>query len=217
MKSNNKNQKSKMPPLILASASPRRAQLLREANIPYQVLVSRVREPEHKPKGIPIDLWPMGLACRKAASVRRQIEKQKGAKAKIKNSVILAADTIVVDDSPPVRILNKASDREHARRMLLSLQNKTHRVITGIALLKGERLRLASATATCRVKKFSKAFLEQYLDSGLWRGKAGAYGIQDPHNAAGDPFIELISGEFSTVVGLPMSLVQSELDAISKD
>jgi septum formation protein len=205
--------------MILASASPRRAQLLRDVGIPFQVIVSPADEPERKPAAIPVDLWPMCLAFLKAMAVQQHLKRQaprsrtKNQKSKDSNPIILAADTIVVDDTPPVRILNKASDRAHARRMLSSLHGKVHRVITGIALLKGDRVRLASAQAACRIHFPTKAALESYLDSNLWQGKAGAYGIQDKH----DPFVTLLSGDFSTVVGLPMALVQSELASFQED
>jgi septum formation protein len=97
--------------------------------------------------------------------------------------------------------------------MLLSLQGKTHRVITGIALVRGDAVRLASAEALCKVGRFKKGALDAYLDSGLWKGKAGAYGIQDE----GDPFVTLLKGEFSTVVGLPMALVKSELASFGRN
>ena len=193
--------------IILASASPRRAQLLTEAGIAFRVVVSPTDEPERKPGGILVDLWPMCLAYMKAMAVQKHLNK---ARSKAPQAVILAADTIVVDDTPPQRILNKARDRAHARRMLSSLDRKIHRVITGIALVgggRGARVRLASSQAACRIHFPTKAALETYLDSNLWRGKAGAYGIQDDH----DPFVTLLSGEFTTVVGLPMPLVQSEL------
>ena len=200
-------------PLILASASPRRAQLLRDAAIPFTVIISPNHEPERKPAAIPTGLWPMCLAYMKAAAVQAQIENRK---SKIENppAIILAADTIVVAGTPPrERILNKARDRAHARQILQSLQGQTHRVITGICLLQGDRVRLASAQALCFIRKKSPAWLESYLDSGLWQGKAGAYGIQDGH----DPFVQLVAGDFSTVVGLPMLLVQSELASFQKD
>jgi septum formation protein len=191
--------------LILASASPRRAELLRQAGILFQVVVSPAHEPERKPAGISIDLWPMCLAHMKAAAVQKHLLRQN---RRAKPALILSADTIVVDGA---RILNKAADRAHARRMLTSLQGKTHRVITGVCLMQGARLGLSSAEALCRVKKVSVAALERYLDSGLWQGKAGAYGIQDPLH---DPFITLLEGDFSTVVGLPIPLVQSMLDSL---
>jgi len=200
-------------PLILASASPRRAELLRAAGIAFQVVVSPAPEPERKPAAIPVDLWPMCLAYQKANAVQQHLQRHKieNRKSKIENPppLILAADTIVVIDAPPAtpRLLNKARDRAHARRMLSSLHGQVHRVITGIALLQADRVRLASSQATCRIHFPTKAALEKYLDSNLWQGKAGAYGIQDSH----DPFVTLLSGDFSTVVGLPMALVQSEL------
>ena len=224
MQSKIKNQKwrgTKIP-LILASASPRRAQLLRDGGIPFQVVVSPAHEPERKPASIPVDLWPMCLAYIKAIAVQNHLQRQKppskikNQKSKIENfppPLILAADTIVVDDTPSLRILNKPRDRAHVRRMLASLHGKVHRVITGIALLRGPRVRLASAQASCQIQFPTKAALENYLDSNLWQGKAGAYGIQDDH----DPFVTLLSGEFSTVVGLPMALVQSELATFQED
>jgi septum formation protein len=200
-----KNQKSAAvkikKTLILASASPRRAELLRAAGIPFQVVVSPAEEPEQKPPGIPTDLWPICLAWMKAKAVQNHLPRHS------RDNLILAADTIVVDNSSHEKILNKAKNRAHARRMLLSLQGKTHRVITGIALIRSDHIRLSSAEATCRIRKVSPKWLDAYLDSGLWKGKAGAYGIQDRN----DPFVHLVSGEFSTVVGLPMALLQSEL------
>ena len=129
----------------------------------------------------------MCLAFMKAAAVQHALKPRNDGDA---SPLILAADTIVVDRDRNLqkdRILNKARNRSHARRMLESLQGKTHRVITGIALTRGRRVRLSSAEALCRVKQFSPGFLESHLDSGLWKGKAGAYGIQD----AGDPFVRI--------------------------
>ncbi len=200
--------------LFLASASPRRAELLRAAGVDFTVIVSPAHEPEHKPAGIPTGLWPMCLAYMKAGAVQHKIENQK---SKIENALILAADTIVVAGMPPrEKILNKAGDRAHARRILTALNRKTHRVITGCCLLQGARVRLFSATAVCRLH-LSSSQLEAYLDSGLWRGKAGAYGIQDPGNEGHDPFVKLLSGDFTTVVGLPIPLVQSELASFIED
>jgi septum formation protein len=195
------------PPLILASASPRRAELLAAAGIPFTVVVSPAPEPERKPAGIPVDLWPMCLAHMKASAVQGKLKTQH---PKSTTALILAADTIVVDGQ---RILNKARSRAHARAMLASLRGKTHRVITGVALLCGDRVRLTSATALCRVRRVSDAFLARYLDSGLWRGKAGAYGIQDAH----DPFITLLAGDITTVIGLPIPLVRRELASFRED
>ena len=192
------------PPLILASASPRRAELLNRANIKFEVLISPTEEPEHKPAGIPTDLWPTCLAYMKATAVHHQIKNQK---PKIKNPspLILAADTIVAHDG---KILNKAPTRAHARRMLASRSGKTHQVITGLCLLQGPHIRLTRAIATCKFDRLSPARLTAYLDSNLWRGKAGAYGIQDDVE---NPFVHLIDGELTTVIGLPIPLPLAEL------
>ncbi len=194
-----------MPPLsntlILASASPRRAQLLTSINIHFEVVVSPAEEPEKKPAVIPTDFWPACLAFIKATAVREKLKTQH---TKHKTSIILAADTIVVHND---RIINKARNRAHARHILASLSGKTHQVITGICILSKNHVRLSRAVATCKFKKLSPTRLTNYLDSNLWQGKAGAYGIQDGH----DPFVTLVSGELSTVMGLPLTLVQQEL------
>ena len=185
--------------IILASASPRRAELLRAAGIEFTVQVSPHPEPARKPAGIPVKIWPMCLAYMKAAAVQRHLPRPS------KGTVIVAADTIVVVGE---KILNKARDRSHARQILTSLSGRIHRVITGICLMSadGSRQRLASSQATCKLT-LTRRQLDAYLDTNLWKGKAGAYGIQDDH----DPFVTLLSGEFTTVVGLPMKLLRREL------
>jgi septum formation protein len=186
-----------IPPLILASASPRRAELLTRANIKFQVLTSPAEEPEHKPAGIPTDLWPTCLAYMKATAVQKHLNDPL--------PLILAADTIVVHNQ---KILNKAPTRAHARRMLTALSGKKHQVITGLCLLQGPRVRLTRAIATCKFDRLSPTRLTAYLDSNLWRGKAGAYGIQDDFP---NPFVHLIDGELTTVIGLPIPLLLAEL------
>jgi septum formation protein len=191
--------KSKMPSLILASASPRRAELLKEAGYRFTVKPSPIEEPERRPRSIPIPLWPAALAYIKARAVADH--------AADRSAIVVGADTIVVLDD---KILNKARDRKHAAQMLRSLSGRRHAVLTGIALLHGQHVVAATAVAICRVKKLSQHELTAYLDSNLWQGKAGAYGIQDDH----DPFVTLVSGEWSTVVGLPMGLLGRELGAL---
>jgi septum formation protein len=187
------------PALILASASPRRAQLLKDAGYTFLVRPSPLEEPRRRPRSIPIAMWPAALAYIKARSVADQIA--------YSNTIVLGADTVVVLGN---KILNKPRDRKHAAQMLRGLSGRRHVVLTGIALLHGPHIISATAAAICRVKKLTTAELNAYLDSNLWQGKAGAYGIQDDH----DPFVTLISGEWSTVVGLPMRLLQRQLGAL---
>jgi septum formation protein len=184
--------------MILASASPRRAELLREAGYTFEVRVSPVRELARKPAGIAVELWPMCLAYMKAAAVWERMTTRER-----RGRVVLGADTIVVVGE---RILNKAATRGRAREMLTALGGREHRVITGICLLGDAGKRLSSAEAVCRIR-FGPGKLEAYLDTGLWKGKAGAYGIQDKH----DPFVTLVEGDVTTVIGLPMGLVKREL------
>lgn len=181
-------------PFILASASPRRAELLREAGYTFKVKVSPIEEPTKRPPSIPLELWPSALAFIKAYSVAQHNPK----------SIVLGADTIVTLNG---KILGKPQDRAHARTMLRHLSGHRHQVITGIALIRGEQVRINRSIAVCHIRKLPEAWLESYLDSNLWQGKAGSYGIQD-HS---DPWVRLLKGEFSTVVGLPMSLVAREL------
>jgi len=185
--------------LILASASPRRAELLRAAGYKFRVQPSPLAEPERCPSRVPIPLWPAALAYFKARTVARLVADP--------SAIVLGADTIVVLDG---RILNKPRDQRHAAQMLRRLSGRRHAVITGLALIRGTEETIATATSICRVRKLTATDIRSYLKSGLWRGKAGAYGIQDRH----DPFVTLVSGEWSNVVGLPMELLKGQLTAL---
>ncbi len=190
------NSVAALPELILASASPRRAELMHKAGYHFRVAKSTLHEPARRPESVPIRVWPVCLALRKAQSV---------ANARRRDSIIIGADTIVVHDA---RIINKAATRRHAEAILRSLSGTTHEVITGLVVLRGDQCQMESVVSICRMKKLSKRQLHNYLDSNLWRGKAGAYGIQDSPD---DPFVELISGEHSNVMGLPLATLQRML------
>jgi len=118
------------------------------------------------------------------------------------DKTVLGADTIAWIDG---QIIGKPRDRADAKRILTLLSGTTHDVITGAALVHaGADRRLIEYDVTVvRVRPLSDAMIEAYLDTGLWRGKAGAYGIQDE----GDPFVEAIEGSRTNVVGLPMELL----------
>jgi septum formation protein len=192
---------SRKSSMILASASPRRLELLRSAGYRPKVCVSPVEEPEVRPGFIPIDVWPMLLAYIKAHHVQKHLKDAR--------SVVVGADTIVVLDEA---ILGKPKSRMHARKMLTMLSGRKHQVITGLAILRGGEVRLARAISTCRIKKLSRVWLEEYLDSNRWEGKAGAYGLQDK----GDPFVTLLEGEWSNVVGLPLGLLAAEIGSLGQ-
>ena len=120
---------------------------------------------------------------------------------------ILAGDTIV---SLSGRVIGKPADREDARSILQALAGTTHKVITGVTLLDvaGATRLIQYDSTVVMMRSLCDDEIEQYLNTGAWEGKAGAYGIQD----RGDAFVERIDGSFTNVVGLPMELVGRMLD-----
>ncbi len=178
--------------LVLASSSPRRCELLRERGYTFDVAIPPFEEPDERPH-VAAHAHAASLAYFKASSVARDRVDQS----------ILAADTIAWIDG---QIIGKPRDREDARRILKTLSGTTHEVVTGVALVRADHgRRLIEHDATLiRVRKLSDQMIEDYLDTGLWEGKAGAYGIQD----GDDPFVETLQGSFSNVVGLPIELIE---------
>jgi septum formation protein len=127
--------------------------------------------------------------------------------AEIEQGTVLAADTITACSG---LILGKPADRADARRTLELLSGTRHDVLTAVCVwLLPQRLWLGGlAKATVQMRRLSAEEIEQYLESGQWEGKAGAYAIQEQ-----DPFVSLVDGDFDTVVGLPMKLVARLLQA----
>jgi septum formation protein len=184
------------PRLILASESPRRRQLLEEAGYRFDVVPSGIDEP-----GPEDDMQPSAyaaqLAWRKAAEVA----------GRLGTGLILAADTVcAVGD----QILNKPLDRADAERMIRLQEGRETPVISGVCLYRADRHEWVGAVEVSVVsfRQLSEAERQQYLDSERWRGKSGAYGVQDR-----DPFVSVILGSFSNVVGLPMERLASLLEA----
>ena len=176
-------------PLLLASTSPRRRELLREANYSFDVAAPPMAEPDQIHAQTSATSHVESLAFFKACSVANEHP----------TKTILGADTIAVLGD---EIIGKPSDREDARRILALLSGTVHNVITGLALLQpavGRRMLTHDVTTIC-VRPLSAEMIETYLDTDEWRGKAGAYGIQD----RGDAFVERIDGSFTNVVGLPL-------------
>lgn len=184
-------------PFILASASPRRATLLREYHYEFEIVVAPVEEPVRLADATTPAELAEGLSHFKARAVADGFER----------GVILGADTVAALGGT---IFGKPAGVEDARRILQSLSGTRHDVITGVTLLDaatGER-EIRHARTGVVMKPLSDKELNDYLATGAWQGKAGAYGIQD----YGDAFVERIEGSFTNVVGLPMELVTSMLD-----
>ena len=182
--------------LILASASPRRAQLLAEAGYVFEVRPPRLREDD-----LTAETDPRALAMSLAYAKARRIADE------LNEGLVLGADTIVCLGD---EIIGKPADEDEARHILTRLSGTTHSVITGVCLVdaaRGERLMGAEET-TLRMKKMSPDELETYVRSGEGIGKAGAYAIQE----TGDRFVEIVHGSLSNVIGLPMDLTGRLID-----
>lgn len=177
--------------LILASTSPRRRELLREAGFDFVVVAPDIDE-SPRPQETPFELTER-LALEKASA---------GARGRSGAACVLAADTtVVVEDS----LLGKPRDEADAARMLLSLSGRTHRVITGVAVQALDDRRTASllATSLVRMHPISEADAYEYAHSGEPLDKAGGYALQ----GRGVRFVEEVVGSRSNVIGLPLEAV----------
>jgi septum formation protein len=174
--------------LVLASASPRRQELLRNAGITFEV------QPAH----IPEDPLP-GEAARDCAE-RLAREKALAVARQRPNDIVLGADTVVVVDG---RLLGKPSDAADAARMLRMLSGREHQVITGVCLVARSEASVASETTTVTVSEIADKEIADYIVSGEPMDKAGAYAIQ----GIASRWIPRIEGDYSNVVGLPVALV----------
>ena len=174
--------------LVLASASPRRQELLRNANIPFEV------QPAH------IDEDPLPNELAKACAERLAREKAQAIAQKRPNDAVLGADTVVVIDN---QILNKPADAPDAARMLRLLSGRTHQVITGICLAVRGQSEVASETTAVTMSEISEEEIAAYVATGEPMDKAGAYAIQ----GIASRWIPRIEGDYSNVVGLPVARV----------
>ncbi|OLB07029.1 MAG: septum formation protein Maf [Candidatus Rokubacteria bacterium 13_2_20CM_69_15_1] len=172
--------------LVLASASPRRRELLRSIAPQFEVVPSEIEETlEDAPAPVAV----ARLALRKARAVA----------ARVREAVVLAADTVVILDGAA---LGKPADAREARAMLRRLRGREHEVITGVAVLDSRTGREASTSVVSRVRMaaYSDATLEAYVATGAPLDKAGAYAIQD----LGGALVERLAGSYTNVVGLPV-------------
>lgn len=175
------------PRLILASASPRRQDLLREAGYDFTIDPADINEDDHPPGILPAELAEY-LAARKANVVARRHP----------DDVVLGADTVVAFGDT---VLGKPRDAGHAREMLSLLSGTTHVAITGVAVVRAAaHLFFASRTMSAvRMRHLTPDEIDRYVAGGQWQGKAGGYGIQD-----NDPFVTRTSGCHTNIVGLPV-------------
>ena len=179
------------PRLILASASPRRVELLRAAGFAFDV----------DPADIDEDDVPAALSSRAIAMLLASTKASRVA-ARHAGAVVLGADTIVECDGER---LGKADTPEEARAMIRKQAGRSQDVLTGIAVAAADGTATADVvTSRVAMRPMSDAEIDAYVATDDWRGKAGAYGIQD---ARDEPFVRLLDGAFDNVVGLPVERV----------
>ncbi len=176
-----------MKPFILASASPRRRDLLGQIGmVPAQIIPADINED-------PIDgelprLHALRLACEKAQKVSGEHS----------GKIVLASDTVV---GVGRRILPKSEDRKTAEECLRLLSGRSHRVFTGVAVIdEAGEMRSRVSETRLKMKRLNETEITDYLDSEEWDGKAGGYGIQGRAGA----FIHHLSGSYTGVMGLPV-------------
>jgi len=180
--------------LVLASKSPRRQQILRDAGIPFIVRAADLAE-ERRAGESPIDY------------VRRLAEEKAFAVPIAPGEVVLGADTTVVVDD---HVLEKPHDPADALRMIALLSGREHKVITGICLRSESQKIVDVAITRVRFVQLSREEMETYAASGEPMDKAGAYAIQ----GLASKFIDRIEGDYFNVVGLPVALVYRHLRRI---
>lgn len=177
-----------MKKIILASASPRRRELLATAGLDFEIIVADVDE--SVPEGTPPEKAAEMTAAKKALAVAESHP----------DDIVLGADTIVVADG---KVLGKPHTKENAVKMLTMLSGREHLVITGVCVTCEGQTEIYHKTSKVRFYELTPDEIEKYADSGEPLDKAGAYGIQ----GLGCTLVESIEGDYFNIVGLPVASV----------
>ncbi|MCQ2387747.1 MAG: Maf family protein [Clostridia bacterium] len=176
--------------LILASNSPRRKELLNKYGFEFEIIKSNFGETNYKSALKTVKQNALG----KALDVQNRIEN--------KSAVILGADTIVYYKG---KIIGKPSSREDAILTLRTLSGKVHKVITGYAIIKGEKKIVKTCITRVVFNVLSEDFIKEYVESGKAMDKAGSYGAQD------GKFVKTYRGSVNNVIGLPIEKMQEKI------
>ncbi len=175
--------------LILASNSPRRKELLEKEGFDFQIISSEFDEKSFSSDPIKTALT---FALQKAKEVFNKLEDKE-------NAVVLGADTVVFFEE---EILGKSHSKEEARAMLKRLSDKTHKVITGYAIISKNQCINDYQISEVTFSNLTDELIESYINSGLYKGKAGSYGIQDGYS-----LVKSYKGSLSNIIGLPVETV----------
>jgi septum formation protein len=185
--------------LILASASPRRKQLMEEAGYKFRVFVSDIDESAFQWEGLNSWEYAKNMAAAKARDVAR----------KFPDCIVIGADTVVDFNGETI---GKPADERDAEQIVKKLFSSAHKVITAVAIVRlsdGTEI-VETDTTIVYPKKMSEEEITEHIKSRLWKDKAGAYAIQEN----GDRFVEKTEGSITNVMGMPMELLQKLLGAI---
>ena len=185
--------------IILASASVRRKDLMAEAGYDFDVVVSDVDESEFIQEGLCAAEYAKCLALAKAKDVAKSYPE----------ALVIGADTVADFDG---EIIGKPRDEKDAEAIMKKLFGWPHKVITGVAIVKlndGVEI-VESDTTVVYPKKLSDEQITEHINGGSWKGKAGAYAIQE----TGDEFVERIEGSITNVMGLGMELLEKMLNKL---
>ncbi|MFX1386668.1 MAG: Maf family protein [Promethearchaeota archaeon] len=182
-----------MKKIILASKSIDRSGILKQAGIPFEILVANIDEEKYKAEISDANNLVKELAKAKVLFVRNELLKTG------LDAIIIAADTVVVLDG---EIIGKAQNEEEAFKILKKLIGRTHELVTGIAIaeVNNPKIITDSDTTIVHFLKLSDKEIINYIKSNEWKGRAGAYSIKDKASL----FIKKINGSSSNVIGLPM-------------
>ncbi|HUS40790.1 MAG: Maf family protein [Pirellulales bacterium] len=191
-------------PLILASSSPRRRQLLEEAGYEFTVIEPEVSEN----MGLCSNCGPAELVAELAQTKATDVVARVRGEARYHDHIVLACDTVAEVKG---HILGKPRDEEHARQMLSLLSGCDHRVYTGTCLWP---ITVNEPTVVVEITRLvmdslTEAQLDTFIESGQWEGKAGAFGYQD-----GLDWVHIVEGSASNVVGLPLERLKAMLESL---
>ena len=186
--------------IILASGSPRRHQLMRDAGFDFEVRLKSTEE--IYPDTLPAERIPEFLSCLKAAAFKDELKE---------NELLITADTIVCLGA---KVLGKPQDRDGAIEMLRQLSGRKHKVVTGVCLTTSGKQQTFSAFTDVYFKELTEEEIVYYIDHYKPFDKAGAYGIQEWIGYIG---IERIDGSFYNVMGLPVQKLYETLKSFTTE
>ena len=199
------------PTLVLASASPRRVELLQQLGLPFEQIVSPAEEPS--PQGSDPEAWALLCARAKAQAVVRLLDDEEASTPAARTEgacLVIGADTVVCCGG---QLLGKPEDDEDAARMLRLLSGRDHTVYTGLVVARDEAEYTACEITHVHMSPLSPIAIAAYVASGEPEGKAGGYAIQ----GLGGRFIERVEGCYYNVVGLPLARLCALLESAGYD